>query len=110
MTWECTFEDIEKGLHISLCMYSLELAALAIDARHGRRRWKYTLVVPPEMELTAKKLLKELGSLTQDNPLAPYVNLRVETGQNAEPTWWFVCACSESDAVALVVNVGSVGC
>jgi len=111
------FEEVIDGLRMDLSETGLEEALKAIDGRHGRRRWDYTLVVPPAQMIYAKRLLRDIGMQVRDNPLAPYLNLLIKEAPgykqaNGKPNmdWWFVQALAQDAGSSLVVNVGSMGC
>lgn len=108
-----TFDEVGPP-HIDLSIFGIEEAVRFIDKKYGRRRWQYTLVVPPEQETDAKLILRCFGKMVDNNPLAPFVNLRVELGHTVPPRWWFVQAVEEAHPerrheATLVVSAGSVG-
>lgn len=116
-----TFEEVSPGLLCDLGEVPLEDALLAIDERHGRRRWEYTIVVAPSQSIYAKRMLRMISARIHDmeganSLIAPHFNLRIEDfdvrdkdGRKNEG-WWYVEAVDRTSEVGYVAMVGSLGC
>lgn len=114
------FEEISNGLRVDLSEVSFTEALIHIDNYNGKRRWEYTLTVPPSLELDAKKLLRTMGARLRNNPIAPFVNLRVDhtevmDGTRRSEYWWYIKARDVTGAPLnppkeqTIVRAGSLG-